>query len=194
MIKVLRRPVESAVAPAVGMEDRIGRQRAILCRHRDSGGDERSLVIIVHRPPDDGFRVAVDDGREEEPSLPRRNIGDIADHLRAWHVGGEVPVHQIGNGTSAGVGTGEAVPPRTWLTGNQVQLTHDRPDQLGAAVHAPPYELGVHAPIPVRLVGLGERQLYDSSNVSSALSGRRSRPISPIIETGPRNVQTNAHE
>ena len=66
------------VTAAVGVEDRLGIEGMIACGHFDGGGDERGLVVVVHRPPDDGFRVAVDDGREIKPPFPCGNICDIA--------------------------------------------------------------------------------------------------------------------
>jgi hypothetical protein len=44
----------------------------VLRRHRDRTGDERRLVIIVHRPPDDHAGRAVDDQGEVNPSFPRQ--------------------------------------------------------------------------------------------------------------------------
>jgi hypothetical protein len=41
--------------------------------------------------------VTVNNGRQKQPALPRRNIGDITDHFRAGCVGGEVAVHEVGN-------------------------------------------------------------------------------------------------
>jgi len=68
----LRRGV---ITPAIGMEYRIRRESDVPGGHLDRRGDQRRLVIVVHRPPDHFPGRAVDDRREIKPSLPGVDIG-----------------------------------------------------------------------------------------------------------------------
>jgi hypothetical protein len=124
------------IAAAIGVEDRILGERVVAGRHLDSLLDERGLVVIVRGPPDHRLRVAVDDGGQEKPALPCRDLGDIADHFLAGRVSSEIPGHEIGNVVLLTVALGEADPPRPRLAGLQAQLAHQRPHQLRPGRHA----------------------------------------------------------
>src|SRR5438045_3380691 len=112
---VLRRPVESALAAAIGVEDRILGERVVAGRHLDRLLDERGLVVIVGGPPDHRLRVAVDDGGQEKPALPCRDAGDIADHFLAGRISSEIPGHEVRKVVLLAVAVGEADPPGPWL-------------------------------------------------------------------------------
>lgn len=65
---------------------------------------------------------------------------------------------------------GEVEPPGPGLAGLQVELTHDAADELGAAGHAPPRELGMDAPVTVGLVR--DREGVDHEHLQSFTSVR----------------------
>ncbi len=121
------------VAAAVRMENSTRSERIIAGSHLDSLLDQRSLVIVAHGPADHRLRVAVDNRREEKPALPRRNVGNIADHFLAGRVSSEIPVHQIGDVVLLAVALGEADPPRPRLAGLQAQLTFSDRTSSGPA-------------------------------------------------------------
>src|SRR6185437_6342658 len=118
------------IAAAIRMEDRIAGEPVIAGGHLDRPLDERGFVIIAHRPADYRLRVAVDDGRQVSPSLPGRNIGNVAGELPAGRGSGEIPLHQAGDIVLLAVALGQAGPPGPRLARLQAQLAHQRPDQL----------------------------------------------------------------
>ena len=144
------------VAAAVRMENSTRSERAIAGSHLDSLLDKRGLVIIIHGPADHGFRVAIDNRRQEKPALPGRDIGNVADHLLAGRLSGEIPAHEVGNVVFLAVARGEADPPRPGLAGLQAQLPHHRPDQLRPGRHAPGRQVRMDPPVPVRLIRIPE--------------------------------------
>jgi len=73
-LQSLRELARRVVAAAVRMKYRPGGEPVIAGGHRDGLLDERSLVIIIHSPADDRFRVAVDHRRQVNPALPRGNV------------------------------------------------------------------------------------------------------------------------
>jgi hypothetical protein len=87
------------------------------------------------------------------------NIGDIADELGRWRVGGEVSTRQVRQ--VAGVaGDGRHRPPRTRLAGHEAQATHDSADGLLVDHDTVPVQPCVDAPIPVGSVGLLESESH----------------------------------
>src|SRR5437667_9813052 len=66
------------VAAAIGVKNSFRCERMIAGGHLNRLLDERRLVIIICRPADDLFRMAVDDRRQVKPALPRRNIRNVA--------------------------------------------------------------------------------------------------------------------
>jgi hypothetical protein len=82
-LKVLRRPVEFAIAAAIGVKDAILGESKIAGGHLDRLLDERSLVVIAGGPADHGFRVAVDNRGQVKPAFPSWDICYVADHFLA---------------------------------------------------------------------------------------------------------------
>jgi hypothetical protein len=144
------------VATAIGMENSINGERVVTGGHLDGLLDKLGLIMIVSRPADHGFGVAVDDRGQVKPALPGRNIGDVADHLLAGCGGGEIAAHEVGDGVLLAVALGEAEPPRPWLAGLQAQLTHQGPHQLRPRGHTPVRQVRVHPPVPIRLIRIIE--------------------------------------
>jgi len=93
---VLRRPVESALAAAVGVEDHAlvgspgeeGHSQGIL--------DQLGAHVVGQRPADDPATGQVDDRRQVGPALPGHDVGDVA-HVAAVELGAraEVPLDQV---------------------------------------------------------------------------------------------------
>src|ERR1022692_4755019 len=83
------------VTSPVRMKNSISRKIKIPGGHLNRRGNQRRPVIIIHRPAGQLPRRAVDDRREVNPPLPRRDVRDITDHLRARGARGEVTVHQV---------------------------------------------------------------------------------------------------
>src|SRR5271157_2518916 len=167
------------ITSAVRMEYRPFRQIRVPGRHRDSNGDERGLVVIVHRPPDYHAGRAVNDQGEVKPPFPGRDIRDVTDHFLAGLSRGEITVYQIGD--------------RPGLAGHQVQLPHELADQLVADLLAAADQGRVHAPVPVFFpVGLEQRLDLDFQQLAPLRCGRF-RPRPPVVVSGFRYSQPFAH-
>jgi hypothetical protein len=69
------------VAAAIRVENSILGKRMIAGCHLDGLLDQRRFVVIVRRPADHFFCMAVDDRGQVKPALPCRNVGNIADHF-----------------------------------------------------------------------------------------------------------------
>src|SRR6185312_10412204 len=87
----------------------------------------------------------------------------------------------------------QAVPPRPRLARHQPQEPHQRPDERGGTRLTPPQQRGVHPPISVGLIGVGERLLDQQHQIVTSCRGRRHRPAQPFIETGRRHLQPLTH-
>jgi hypothetical protein len=138
------------------MENRIAGKPVVSDRHIDRLLDERGLAVVTERPAHHGFRIAVDDGRQINPVLPCRNVGNVADHLLIGCLGGEIPPHQIGDIVRPAVVLGEAEPLRPGPAGLQAQLAHEGAHRFGPAAHAPGGQVGMDPPIPVGAVRVVE--------------------------------------
>src|SRR5918912_1776726 len=86
-----------------------------------------------------------------------------------------------GMGCRAGIGLGQAVPPRTGLAGHQPQLAHEGPDQLRGAALAAAGQLGVHPPVAVGLIELREDIGDQVPKMLAARRRRRWWPITPLV-------------
>src|SRR5271166_4656257 len=180
------------ITSAVRMEYRPFRQIRVPGRHRDSNGDERGLVVIVHRPPDYHAGRAVNDQGEVKPPFPGRDIRDVTDHFLAGLSRGEITVYQIGDRPGLAL-LGQRVPPRPGLAGHQVQLPHELADQLVADLLAAADQGRVHAPVPVFFpVGLEQRLDLDFQQLAPLRCGRF-RPRPPVVVSGFRYSQPFAH-
>src|SRR5664280_1521964 len=84
-------------------------------------------------------------------------------------------------------------PPRPRLAGPQVQLPHQRPDELRAGGHAEAGQLGLYPPVAVGVVGLGEHLPDQQPQLGPAGVRRRARPAAPFIEPRGRHHHPLAH-
>jgi hypothetical protein len=182
-IEVLRRPVEFAIAAAVGMEHRALRQVQVPGGHPDRPGNQRGLVIVVHRPPDDLPGRAVNDRREINPAFPRIDIRDIADHFPARLVRREITVHQVRDRPGLAVLLGQRAAPGLRLAGHQAQAAHDLPHGLVIDGLAAADQGGVDPPVPVLLVIRLEQCFYLDLQKLPAPRGLALRPAPPVVES-----------
>jgi hypothetical protein len=162
-------------------------------RHADRCADQRCLVVVQHRPADHRFRVAVDDGGEEYPAFPGRNVRDITDHFLARRRRGEVSVQQIRDRPGRRVLVGQAMPPGPRLARLQAQLAHQRPDQFQGAGVAGAQQRGVDPPVAVRLVRQLENHHDQLFQFLPACRSRRLRPAPPLVIARTGNPQPLAH-
>jgi|GEM_PF-4134923 hypothetical protein len=96
MIEVLRRPVEFALTPMVGVHDGVlFVAMASPDRHLQRVGDELCTQVIGNRPTDDATAVGVDHRCEIDLALGRSVLGDVADPQRVRTLDREAPVHEI---------------------------------------------------------------------------------------------------
>ena len=65
------------VAAAVGVKNSSIRERMIAGGHLDRLLDKRGPVVVIRRPSDHLFRMAVNNRRQIKPALPRRNVSDV---------------------------------------------------------------------------------------------------------------------
>src|SRR5664280_1753415 len=126
----------------VGVEYRPGGEGVITARHLQRVDDQVGSQVLGHRVADAGLGVAVDNGGQEQPALPGGDVGDVPDQLHPRPIGGEVAAQQVWDRRGV-AGDGRGRPPRPRLAGPQVQLPHQRPDELQAGGHAEAGQLGL---------------------------------------------------
>jgi hypothetical protein len=119
-----------SVTATIRMEDGPFRQIEVTGGHLDGTGNERDLVIVVHRPPGNFPGRAVNDRREKYPAFPCIDVDYIPDHFLTRPAGGEVAVHKVRDRPGAAVLLGQRMPPGLRLARLQSQLTHDLADTL----------------------------------------------------------------
>src|SRR5664279_1679855 len=79
------------------------------------------------------------------------------------------------------------------LAADQVQLPHQRPDELRADGHAEAGQLGMHTPVAVGVVRVGEHLPDQQPQLGPAGRRRRARPAAPFIEPGGGHRHPLAH-
>ena len=62
----------------IGVEDAAGFESVVAGGHFQGVADEVGAHMVGDRVAEDGFGVAVDDGGEVGPSVPRGDIGDVS--------------------------------------------------------------------------------------------------------------------
>jgi hypothetical protein len=108
----LRRPIESALAAAIGVEDQPrGRLTLSKCHLKRLAG-QRAVQVVGQRQADDAAGREIDDAGQVGPALPGAHVADIAtpDGVDGVRRRGEVALQEIG-GLAAGrrVGDGGAL-------------------------------------------------------------------------------------
>src|SRR5580704_10251776 len=175
------------------MEYSAFREREVTRGHLDRLRDQRCLVIVVHRPPDDLACRAVNDCREIQPSFPGLDVRYIADHFLAWPAGGEVAADQIRDRPGGAVLLGQRPAPRPGLAGLQAQFAHQLADGLVVGGLAAADQDGVHAPVPVLLVVVLEYCLNLELEHSPSLLRLAFRSFPPVVVAGFRYAEPFAH-
>ena len=74
--EVLRRSVESALRPAVRVEDQASRWPTLEEGHPQCVFDELGAHVVGKRPADDASRGKVDHARQVREALPGCDVGD----------------------------------------------------------------------------------------------------------------------
>jgi hypothetical protein len=97
VIEVLRRPVESALRPVVGVTDRgvVLGGSAPPERHLEGIDDELGPDVIGDRPADDASAEGVEDDGDVDLAGVGGVLGDVGDPQLVGLVDGELAVHQI---------------------------------------------------------------------------------------------------
>jgi hypothetical protein len=180
------------VAATIGMEYRTGGKIEVPCGHLDCCRDERRLVVIVHRPPDDLTCRAVNDRREIKPSLPCRDVGNIADHFFSGRGRAEVTSDKIGDRPGLAL-LGGRRPPGPRLAGHQPQLTHQAADQLQPGLHTPSGQLQGHPAVAIRAVGVLKSFRDQQFKLVPPFCRSTVRTGSPFVEPGLGYLKPGAH-
>src|ERR1039457_7610254 len=96
---------------------------------------------------------------------------------------GEVALDEVRDAVLLAVALGECEPPEPRLARLQAQLTHEGPDELGPARHAPACQAGVDPPVPVGPVGVVEGPGNEQLEFLTPFRCSRSRPSTPFVES-----------
>jgi hypothetical protein len=129
----LRRPVESALAAVVRMDNRPRSRRSRLAGHRQSVVDEGGLAAPVDGPADDSAAIGVEDHAAVDLALPRRVLGDIGEPQDVGPVNGEVALDEVLFGRLVDEVLPALLRSRKAL---DPQFAHDGQDQLLVDHHA----------------------------------------------------------
>ena len=86
MLKVLRRPIESALRAVVGMYQSVWSDSAVGACHVQGVDDQAGAHMIGQLPADDHAGGQVDDRGQIQPALTRFQVGDIRNRRLAWGV------------------------------------------------------------------------------------------------------------
>src|ERR671926_319434 len=148
--------------------------------------------MVGHSIADTGFGVAINGGRQIQPALLCRNIGDVTYHFLTRSLGSEIPLHQVKNRAGI-IRRGGSRPIRPGLAGHQVKVTHQLAHKLGADLLALARKVGMHPTIPIRLIGKLKNRLDKGFKPFAASRGGRSRPVSPLIISRLGNLGPLAH-
>jgi hypothetical protein len=124
--------------------------------------------------------------------VPRANVGDVADQLRPGPLGGEVTLHQVGNGdvVLAADRRGAEGP---GLHCYQAQLAHQLADQLVTDLLTGPHQLGVDAPVAIGATELIEHLGDLGLELFAALFARARSAVAPLIKSGLRHPKPGQH-
>ena len=175
-IRVLRRPVESALHAAVGVEDAARRRAAERDRPFEGGDAVPGLEVAGERMADDPPRPSVEDHREIDEALCDRDVGDVADPELVGAVDGEVAGHERKDrAVVVAVGRVGETPPFPWV---EVVLAHQPAHLLGIDHLAAVAQLGADPAVAVALerVGdlpdLGDEHRFGGRRLAGCIVGR----------------------
>jgi hypothetical protein len=181
MIKVLRRPVESALGAAVGMKYRGGAEMTVFLRHGQGVDDQAGAHMVGGLPTDDHPSGEIDDGGQIQPTLVGAQVGDVTDETGAGLPGGEVTADQVRCADRLLTRHGGAFV-RPWLAGFQPEFAHHVRDQADAAGDALPVERGRNTPAAVGAAGRLEHPTDLGGQVTAPGGGGGLGPVPPGVE------------
>jgi hypothetical protein len=126
-LEVLRRPVEFADRPVVGVEDRPGQRPAGRGGGLEGVLDEAGAHVVGDRPTSEPPAVAVDHGGQVQVgAVGQRQVRDVADVAVTGRLGGEVPVEQVGDLLPRRLGDRGPHPPLLLVAADPVLAHHPR--------------------------------------------------------------------
>src|SRR4051812_27734426 len=188
-VEVLRRPLESALDPAIGVLDQPAGRLPALDRHHEGVAGELAAEVVGHAPPDDLAGGHVLDGGQVQPALPGRDVGDVREPDRVRPVGGEVPAEQVRRHGMVMPAVGrarDAAPAR----GRQAASAHEPRHPPAADPDAVLAQLGVDAGAavgpPARLEDRGDPS-GEAGILARAAAG-------PAAQPGVEAARRDAHE
>jgi hypothetical protein len=149
-IKVLRRPVESALTALVAVVNHPGLGATLVQCHRQSIGHQLGAHVLGHRPADDPAGEHIQHHRQVHEALPGRHVRDVGgpDAVRLGRA--ELAFDQVGRGRSASV-----------RDRRPAALTPAHPGQPSPA-HEPGHPLAAHTnPVELAQVGMDTRRTID---------------------------------
>jgi hypothetical protein len=108
--KVLRRPVESALAAVIGMVHQAGGRLALADGHIEGVQDQFGAQVVGHRPAHDPAGEAVQHHGQVQPALVGALLGDIGHPQPIRCRWGEPPPDQVRGWGGSRVAAGQPVP------------------------------------------------------------------------------------
>jgi hypothetical protein len=159
--------------------------------HRQCGVGQFSVVVGVHREPDQAPRAHVQDRVEEQLALVGDDLGPVAVPLLIHRAGREITPDQVRRAPPCLALSG-GVLAQLLRPGHQVLLTHDRSDGL---LTDPPARLAQIVGDPRRAVLAvpGGEDLPDRrAQLRTPRMPRRGIPVAPLVE--PRRLTPSARQ
>ena len=160
-VEVLRRPLDSAFAAPVGVEDHAG---DVTAAHGDGhlqrAGGELGVVMLGQAEADDPPRGQVLDGGQVELAFVGGHLGEIAAPLMVDRRRREVPFDQVRGRWGGLVGTGQK--PRRVLVGRATSPWRaiDASTLFFDTRHPSCDEVGEHPRRPIAAIGVIEGPLH----------------------------------
>ena len=185
MIKVLRRPLESALRSAIGVGDHVGHVAVPGChRHGERVEDQFGAHVVGHRVAEQPAAAEIEHRRQVQPALPGGDVGDVLAPRDIGCARGERSTDQVGDRVAVGAGQrGPATTPDT-APGHGVQA-HQAPHPLDVHHDTTMAEFAMHPRHPVVAVGRVEDLAHqaDEFGLGDLTLGRLGRlPGAPVIE------------
>src|SRR5699024_8851278 len=145
MLKVLRRPIESALRAVIAVNQRIIGDSAVGAGHGQGIDDQAGAHMFCQLPADDHASGKVNDRGQIQPALSCFQIGDIRNQCLTWCVGTriEIAVQVIVKDLRLIIWDRGALI-RSFLDGCQSHLAHQIGDQTHRADDAFVVEFGGH--------------------------------------------------
>lgn len=162
--------------------------------YRQCRRGEVDLHVIAHRPADDLAAEEVDDGRQIQPTLSSRNVGDIGEPDPVRRCGGKVAIDEVRRDRQAMTAVGGPNPARRSHDGADTVPMHQAFDPATAGATSPHPQYGVDPWAAIAPAAI----LVDLSDISQkrGIGGRTCalRTLAPGIIAGRRDLEHGAHQ